>query len=100
MRPSDCHGRTNTTDRTNAGTKRRRGDVTRASRFPSPKSAGAAHALEAAVGANREAETRVGRAEPTPGRTGTRARRDDRQAFALARDPGTRRIRFAKKTRT
>src|SRR3954469_3014197 len=95
----ECHGRTNSTDRTNAGTKRRGCDVAGASRFPSAEGAGAIAPIEAAGGTDRETKTRAGRAEPAPGRIGTGPRRNDGQAVALARDPGARRIRLAKEAR-
>src|SRR4051812_23768530 len=93
------HGRTNPTDRTNAGVKRRRSDVTGAARLTGPKSAGATPPTPPAGGRDREAKARAGRAEPAPGRTRAWPRGDERQAFAFARDPGTRRVRLPKETR-
>src|SRR5438067_13094128 len=95
----ECHGRTNPTDRTNVGAKRRRSDVTRASRFASAKGAGTAPATETAGGTERETKARTGRAEPAPGRAGARARGNDGQAFTHARDPGAGMRRFAQAAR-
>src|SRR5437763_3223789 len=85
----ECHGRTNPTDRTNAGIERGRGDVARASRYASAEGAGTTPATETPGRADRKTKARAGRTEPAPGGTRTRARRNDRQAFAFARDPGT-----------
>src|SRR5205085_3538896 len=98
-RQTKCHGRTNPTDRTNAGTERRGGYVARASRFASAKGAGAVAPAEAAGGTDREAEARAGRAQSAPGRIGARPGRNDGQALPFSRDPGTGRLRLAEKTR-
>src|SRR5437588_2828093 len=95
----DCHGRTNPTDRTNAGAERGRNDVARVARFPGAKSAGAAGPTKAAAGADRKTKTRTGRAEPAPGRTRARPRGNDGQALALPRHPRTRRIRLPEEAR-
>src|ERR1700730_103388 len=99
MRPTDCHGRTNTTDRTNAGAERRRNHVARATRFPGAKGAGTTCPTEAATGADRKTKTRTGRAEPAPGRTRARPGGNDGQAFAFSRHPRTRRLRLPEEAR-
>src|SRR5437763_3854087 len=98
-RPTDCHGRTNPTDRTNAGAERGRNDVARVARFPGAKGAGAIGPTQAAAGADRKTKARAGRAEPAPGRTRARPRGNDGQALALPRHRRTRRIRLTEAAR-
>ena len=95
----NCHGRKNSTDRTDAGVERGRRGFAGASRFASAKGAGAIASAQAPAGTDRKTKARTGRAEPAPGRTRARSRRDDGQTDALARDFGTRSLRFAKEAR-
>src|ERR1700704_1124792 len=99
LRPTDCHGRTNPTDRTNAGAERRRNHVARAPRFPGAKGAGATCPTEAAAGADRKTKTRAGGAEPAPGGTRARPGGNDGQAFPFPRHPRAGRIRLPEEAR-
>src|ERR1700730_16607836 len=96
---TDCHGRKDTTDRTDAGTERGGSAFSGASRLASAEGARATSAAQTPAGTDRKTKARAGRVEPATRGVGTRPHRNDGQTHAFAGGARARSLRRAKTAR-